>query len=839
MCSRSRLGLVVLLTLAAAIPAGRAQNPATPAYQGLQLELVRGAEDGLATAHPKIRHVYLASPKVLAVVVDAQSIPLQGYVPYVAQPGDEVVPRGPLKLGAAQRETSRYRILRRGGQEIGDLIGPRDSHFLPRPSLEGAPLDIAWASRPASYALRSVDDRAYAKPLTPTAVFRKSAPEMREWVVQGGEQRSARHHLFLQLPRPLAPGKTYRLEFDQTSPFTGPVEFTFDDRRLRTEALHVNLLGHHPRETTKLAHLYHWLGSGGDADLSSLKTFELVNAATGHAVFTGKVRLQQAAVPGKRTAIHPAPETAPRELPMSVYALDYSAFSTPGVYRVVVPGLGASFPFRIDETVWRDAARVALLGFLNQRAGIALGPPHTEFRRPRSLHPEDGFKVHRTDPVRFYDPSIPNDPSGNAFRRIQHAILEDTHVPEAWGGWHDAADFDRSILPQNHTFAVHAMLDLYESNPAYFAALDLNLPAADARVPDIIDEALWCMDLFLRLQQPDGGVPSAVESVEHPSAAPSYLETLPTALTPPTPQTCHLYAAAAAHVAFVVEKYDSARAAVYRASALRAMAWAEANPGVPNIYVRPDQRPPAENANLAAAHLYRLTGEARWHELFKSTLAEIYPDGFTPRTPPYMEGRYTGPRGIEIYAHLPVERADHALRETCRAVLVAAGERRLAAIATWPLRMNPAPENWGERGDQPVVLVAAHRITGDARFLNALVQASQPALGANPANASYTWGIGSRHVRPYQIDPNRSATPFPVGITTYGYFPPHIWGAAGVEKVLGDVLYPAWTEWPAPESIFNVRYAPISEYAIGHLVAPLLARAYLAQAFGEPEAQSR
>jgi endoglucanase len=837
MSTHARLRLALLLALGSGLASASAQNPATPAYQGLQLELVRGAEDGLATAKPKIRHVYLAAPDVLALVVDSQSIPLLPYVPYVAAPGDEIIPRGIMKLGAAARETSRYRVVRRDGREIGDLIGPGDSHFLPRPRLEGSPLDLAWADRPASYALRSAGDRAYATPAAPAAVFRKSTPEMREWVAQGGEQRSYRHHLFLRFARPLGPGQTYRLDFAAPSPFASPVEFDFDDRLLRTESIHVNLHGHHPRETVKLAHLYHWLGSGGDAGLGSLKTFELVDAASGRTVFTGPIRLDRPAVPGKRTAVHPAKESAPRDLPFSVRTLDFSAFSTPGVYRVVVPGLGASFPFRIDETVWTDAARVAMQGFLNQRAGIALTPPHTEFRRPRSLHPDDGFKVHRTDPAAFYDPAISNNSSGNAFKRIQRAILEDTHVPEAWGGWHDAADFDRSILPQNHTFAVHTMLDLYENNPAYFEALDLNLPAADPRVPDIVDEALWCMDLFLRIQQPDGGVPSAIESIEHPSAAPSYLETLPTALTPPTPQTCHLYAAAAAQTAFVLEKYDSARAAAYRESALRAMAWAEANPRVPNIYARADQRPPAENANLAAAHLYRLTGDSRWHELFKSTLAEIYANGFTPRTRLYMEGRYAGPRGIEVYAHLPAGRTDPALRETCRAVLVAAGERRLAAIATWPLRMNPAPDGWGERGDQPVELVAAHRITGDARFLDALVQVSQPALGANPANATYTWGIGSRHVRPYQIDPNRSATPFPAGITTYGFFPQNTWGADGVEKVLGDGLYPAWTEWPNLEGIFNVRYAPISEYAIGSLAAPLLARAYLAQAFAKPSAK--
>ncbi|MBC8010748.1 MAG: hypothetical protein H7067_11715, partial [Burkholderiales bacterium] len=163
-----------------------------------------------------------------------------------------------------------------------------------------------------------------------------------------------------------------------------------------------------------------------------------------------------------------------------------------------------------------------------------------------------------------------------------------------------------------------------------------------------------------------------------------------------------------------------------------------------------------------------------------------------------------------------------------------AADRRLAAIATWPLAMNTAPAHFGERGDQAAELVTAHRLTRDPRYLDAIVRVSQPAMGNNPANASYTWGLGARHVRTFQLSPNCDSTPFPAGITTYGYFPRFTWGAEGVEKALGDVLYPAWSEWPAPESIFNIRNASLTEYAIGSLGQVLLARAYLAQAFATP-----
>jgi hypothetical protein len=33
----------------------------------------------------------------------------------------------------------------------------------------------------------------------------------------------------------------------------------------------------------------------------------------------------------------------------------------------------------------------------------------------------------------------------------------------------------------------------------------INLPESGNGIPDLVNEALWCMDLFLRIQQEDGG----------------------------------------------------------------------------------------------------------------------------------------------------------------------------------------------------------------------------------------------------------------------------------------------------------------------------------------------
>jgi endoglucanase len=373
--------------------------------------------------------------------------------------------------------------------------------------------------------------------------------------------------------------------------------------------------------------------------------------------------------------------------------------------------------------------------------------------------------------------------------------------------------------------AVHAMIDLWESDPAYFQKWDLNLPESGNKIPDILDEALWCMDLFLRIQQKDGGVPSAVESIEHPSE-PSYLLKQPTAVTPPTPQTCHVYAAAAAQLSLALQRYDAARARAYRESALRAMDWAAKNPQVPNIYGGE-----AGQAVLAAFWMYRLTGEQRWHTEFRRTLQAAHPG-------PDLAGvKFGGPSAVAGYALLAPAQTDAALQRRCRQALLKAADAKAAAVSRRTYGVGPERYDWDERLGQSWELVAAHRLTGDHKYLAAMERLAQYALGLNPINASFTTGIGSRQVVPFNFEAHYLGLPYPEGITTYGPAPRNIWrGAVMEEKLNTKGLFPAWENWPWAESYVNARLPNINEYTVGgNMANVLLTRAYVAQSLDKAQ----
>src|SRR5258707_3698681 len=60
-----------------------------------------------------------------------------------------------------------------------------------------------------------------------------------------------------------------------------------------------------------------------------------------------------------------------------VLVADFSSFNTPGEYRLVVPGLGASLPFLIDNGIAMDFARTYALGLYHQRCGSDNKMPFT------------------------------------------------------------------------------------------------------------------------------------------------------------------------------------------------------------------------------------------------------------------------------------------------------------------------------------------------------------------------------------------------------------------------------------------------------------------------------
>ncbi len=442
----------------------------------------------LADEPPKVVHVDTVAPDIIGLTIDERRVIPGTTVPYEPQPGDTIDGgRGPR--------------VHRDGKVIGIAVGS-DHRLLSRfDQVVGDRLDSKWVDAPGSYSISSHDDVRYAQGRAPMAVYRKSRPtDMVNVAADKNDfQSPVEHRIYLKLPQPLREGSTYRIGFAG-----GPLEgqtFTYDPSRVRSEAVHVDQIGFAPEDAPKLAFLSCWLGSGGALAYPDGLKFQVLDDTTGKAVYEGKLKLARAADDVSLDNYKKNYNGT------DVYVMDFSRLTAPGTYRVSVVAVGCSYAFPIAPDVWRRAFQAAAKGIFLQRNGIAFGPPYTTWTRPLSFSPKAGWKtIEGTagyDEVRYDRASF------------RPADLDGPVIPDVWGGHKDAGDWQH--MPRN-MLVDYYLCDLALLAPDYFKGVSLTIPETGNGLPDALNEALYGLDLWRRMQTPEGGVrggwqPGATEMV--------------------------------------------------------------------------------------------------------------------------------------------------------------------------------------------------------------------------------------------------------------------------------------------------------------------------------------
>src|SRR5207302_2525581 len=117
--------------------------------------------------------------------------------------------------------------------------------------------------------------------------------------------------------------------------------------------------------------------------------------------------------------------------------------------------------------------------------------------------------------ARFVGPRLAR-PAGHA-REIASCVSGEDSNGNAWpgcpyslevsGGWYDAGDQGKYVV--NGGIALWTLLNLYEHNAitgagAQFADGKVAIPENRNGVPDLLDEARWELEFFLKMQVPQG-----------------------------------------------------------------------------------------------------------------------------------------------------------------------------------------------------------------------------------------------------------------------------------------------------------------------------------------------
>jgi hypothetical protein len=175
------------------------------------------------------------------------------------------------------------------------------------------------------------------------------------------------NHLYLRVSPPIAEGQRVEVKNPGGKLWAADLQFSANADPLRfCLAIHVNQVGNVPAFPKK-AMIGFFLGSLGEMDVSGEAGAHLVEAHSGKPVFQCKLK------PRRDASYYSS-------LPYQrVLEADFSEFKTPGEYQLVVPGLGASFPFFIDDGAAAAFTRAYALGLYHQRCGASNTLPFTRF----------------------------------------------------------------------------------------------------------------------------------------------------------------------------------------------------------------------------------------------------------------------------------------------------------------------------------------------------------------------------------------------------------------------------------------------------------------------------
>ncbi|MEY4940043.1 MAG: hypothetical protein RIQ93_1778, partial [Verrucomicrobiota bacterium] len=174
------------------------------------------------------------------------------------------------------------------------------------------------------------------------------------------------NYFYLRLSAPLPEAKTVEVEYTGTIPWLAPLRLSAQSEPLRLgPAIHVNQVGYAP-DSPKTALVGYYLGSLAELSQPDPAEFNVVEVRSGKIVHRGQLtpRLERG---------------LPHGWYRSVMEAKFTELRTPGEYRVVVPGHGASYPFFIHDGVPAAFARTYALGIYHQRCGTALELPFTRF----------------------------------------------------------------------------------------------------------------------------------------------------------------------------------------------------------------------------------------------------------------------------------------------------------------------------------------------------------------------------------------------------------------------------------------------------------------------------
>ncbi len=181
----------------------------------------------------------------------------------------------------------------------------------------------------------------------------------------------------------------------------------------------------------------------------------------------------------------------------------------------------------------------------------------------------------------------------------------------------------------------------------------------------------------------------------------------------------------------------------------------------------------------------------------------------------YWYGNHDQRDAAFTYARLPEGLGDPELKKTALKALEAQAQMALdyeqgnAFHVGSSDKWRPMFCGFYSTAEGEVDLVRAHYLTGEAKYLGGALAGVMFSTGANPANTTYTVGLGSNPPKhPLHLDSRSTGQPAPEGLTTYGNNDFVHWDDSfqswPVKLFLNKICTPSASDWPLTEAYFDI-----------------------------------
>jgi len=438
----------------------------------------------------------------------------------------------------------------------------------------------------------------------------------------------------------------------------------------------------------------------------------------------------------------------------SIVVADFSEVRTPGVYRLDVPGVGRSPPFRVGTAVYAVPFRTVMRGMYLWRCGCAVSATWgADYFTHTACHTADAFL----------------DYVGGGHTAKDFA-----------GGWHDAGDYNKYVV--NAGFSLGVLFQAWEHFGDKIGAIHLNIPESGNRTPDFLNELRWEVDWLLKMQAEDGSVYHKVSTTRFGGFVMPEGEKADRFVAPWSSAATADFVAVTAMAARCFKPYDSDFAARCLAAARRGHAFLLAHPqdhraDLTGFSTGPYQANDAGRRTWAAAELWETTGESAWLKEF---------EGRTTAEGPKVDvvAGWGNVRNLSVYTYVMSKRAgrEPALVDTLTSALVATADgivkTRDAHGYARPLGTR---YTWGCNGDvaqQVQTLHVASRLHANPAYDGAALDALNHLFGRNVYGRSFVTGLGDHppmHPHDRRSGADKVADPWPGYLVGGGWPKPTDW----------------------------------------------------------------